>query len=76
MEEIAPALGKLDEGTQEVIQTSWVNGLHIDLSHLESLLNSNELTAIIGSKSTFVRDSGASRNECIIPQFFEPRATL
>ena len=45
MEEIAPALGKLDEGTQEVIQTSWVNGLHIDLSHLESLLNSNELTA-------------------------------
>jgi len=45
MEEIAPALGKLDEGTQEVIQTSWVNGLHIDLSRLESLLNSNELTA-------------------------------
>ena len=45
MEEIAPALGKLDEGTQEVIQTSWVNGLHIDLSHLESLLNSNDSTA-------------------------------
>jgi hypothetical protein len=42
MEEIAPALGKLDEGTQEVIQTSWVNGLHIDLSHLESLLNSKD----------------------------------
>jgi hypothetical protein len=45
MEEIAPALGKLDEGTQEVIQTSWVNGLHIDLSHLESLLNSNDSTS-------------------------------
>ncbi len=42
MEEIAPALGKLDEGTQEVIETSWVNGLHIDLSHLESLLNSKD----------------------------------
>jgi hypothetical protein len=42
MEEIAPALGKLDEGTQEVIQTSWVNGLHIDLTHLESLLNSKD----------------------------------
>ncbi len=45
MEEIAPALGKLEQGTQEVIETSWVNGLHIDLSHLENLLNSNDSTA-------------------------------
>jgi hypothetical protein len=45
MEEIAPALGKLEQGTQEVIETSWVNGLHIDLSHLENLLNSNNSTA-------------------------------
>ena len=45
--QIEPALGKLDSATAEIVENAWVNGidLGVELSHLESLLNSNELTA-------------------------------
>ena len=44
---LEPALGKLDSATTEIVENAWVNGidLEVELSHLESLLNSNELTA-------------------------------
>jgi hypothetical protein len=46
-QQIEPALGKLESATAEIVENAWVNGidLGIELSHLESLLNSNELTA-------------------------------
>jgi hypothetical protein len=45
--QIEPALGKLDSATAEIVDTAWVNGvkLEVELSQLENLLNSNELTA-------------------------------
>jgi hypothetical protein len=45
--QIEPALGKLESATAEIVENSWVNGvkLEVEISHLESLLNSNELTA-------------------------------
>jgi hypothetical protein len=44
---LEPALGKLDSATTEIVENAWVNGvnLEVELSHLENLLNSNELTA-------------------------------
>jgi hypothetical protein len=44
---IEPALGKLDSATTEIVENAWVNGINlgVELSQLESLLNSNELTA-------------------------------
>ncbi len=46
-QQIEPALGKLESATAEIVENAWVNGidLEVELSHLESLLNSNELTA-------------------------------
>ena len=46
-QQIEPALGKLDSATAEIVENAWLNGidLGVELSHLESLLNSNELTA-------------------------------
>jgi hypothetical protein len=45
-QQIEPALGKLESATAEIVENAWVNGvnLEVELSHLESLLNSNELT--------------------------------
>jgi len=45
--QIEPALGKLDSATAEIVENAWVNGvkLEVELSQLENLLNSNELTA-------------------------------
>jgi len=44
---LEPALGKLDSATTEIVENAWVNGvdLEVELSQLESLLNSNELTS-------------------------------
>ena len=44
---LEPALGKLDSATKEIVENAWVNGINlgVELSQLESLLNSNELTA-------------------------------
>jgi hypothetical protein len=46
-QQIEPALGKLESATAEIVENAWVNGidLGVELSHLENLLNSNELTA-------------------------------
>jgi hypothetical protein len=46
-QQIEPALGKLESATAEIVENAWVNGvnLEIELSQLENLLNSNELTA-------------------------------
>ncbi len=46
-QQIEPALGKLESATAEIVENAWVNGidLEVELSQLESLLNSNELTA-------------------------------
>jgi len=46
-QQLQPALGKLESATAEIVENAWVNGvkLEVELSHLESLLNSNELTA-------------------------------
>jgi len=46
-QQIEPALGKLESATAEIVENAWVNGvnLEVELSHLDSLLNSNELTA-------------------------------
>jgi hypothetical protein len=46
-QQIEPALGKLESATAEIVENAWVNGLNleVELSQLESLLNSNELTA-------------------------------
>jgi hypothetical protein len=46
-QQIQPALGKLESATAEIVDTAWVNGvnLEVELSQLENLLNSNELTA-------------------------------
>jgi hypothetical protein len=46
-QQIEPALGKLESATAEIVENAWVNGvkLEVELSHLENLLNSNELTA-------------------------------
>jgi len=46
-QQLEPALGKLDSATAEIVQTAWLNGvdLETELSQLEGLLNSNELTA-------------------------------
>jgi len=46
-QQIKPALGKLESATAEIVENAWVNGvnLEVELSQLESLLNSNELTA-------------------------------
>ena len=45
--QIEPALGKLDSAVAEITENAWVNGVNLEaeLSQLESLLNSNELTA-------------------------------
>lgn len=40
--QIEPALGKVESATAEIVETAWVNGIDLDVSHLESLLNSNE----------------------------------
>jgi hypothetical protein len=44
---LEPALGKLDSATTEIVENAWMNGvnLEVELSQLENLLNSNELTA-------------------------------
>ena len=44
---LEPALGKLDSATTEIVENAWVNGvdIEVELSQLESLLNSNELTS-------------------------------
>jgi len=46
-QQIEPAFGKLESATAEIVENAWVNGvnLEVELSHLDSLLNSNELTA-------------------------------
>jgi len=46
-QQIEPALGKLESATAEIVENAWVNGvnLEIELSQLENLLNSKELTA-------------------------------
>jgi hypothetical protein len=46
-QQIEPALGKLESATAEIVENAWLNGvkLEVELSQLESLLNSNELTA-------------------------------
>jgi hypothetical protein len=46
-QQIEPALGKLESAVAEITENAWVNGinLEVELSQLESLLNSNELTA-------------------------------
>ena len=46
-QQLEPALGKLDSATTEIVENAWVNGvnLEIELSQLENLLNSNELTS-------------------------------
>ena len=46
-QQIEPALGKLDSATTEIVENAWVNGINlgVELSQLENLLNSNELTA-------------------------------
>jgi hypothetical protein len=46
-QQIQPALGKLESATAEIVENSWLNGVNLEaeLSHLENLLNSNELTA-------------------------------
>jgi len=46
-QQIEPALGKLESATAEIVENAWVNGvkLEVELSQLENLLNSNELTA-------------------------------
>jgi hypothetical protein len=46
-QQIEPALGKLESATAEIVENAWVNGVNLEaeLSHLENLLNSNELTA-------------------------------
>lgn len=40
-QQIEPVLGKLESATAEIVETAWVNGIDLDVSHLESLLNSN-----------------------------------
>ncbi len=44
---LEPALGKLESAVAEITENAWVNGinLEVELSQLESLMNSNELTA-------------------------------
>jgi hypothetical protein len=46
-QQIEPALGKLESAVAEITENAWLNGVNLEseLSHLESLLNSNELTA-------------------------------
>jgi hypothetical protein len=46
-QQLEPALGKLDSAATEIVENAWVNGvnLEIELSQLENLLNSNELTS-------------------------------
>jgi hypothetical protein len=46
-QQIEPALGKLESATAEIVENAWVNGvnLEVELSQLENLMNSNELTA-------------------------------
>jgi len=41
--QIEPAVGKLESATAEIVENAWLNGvdLPVELSHLESLLNSN-----------------------------------
>jgi hypothetical protein len=41
-QQIEPALGKLESATAEIVETAWVNGIDLDVSHLDSLLSSNE----------------------------------
>jgi len=45
-QQIQPALGKLESATAEIVDNAWVNGvkLEVELSQLESLLNSNKPT--------------------------------
>jgi hypothetical protein len=42
-QQVEPALGKVESSTAEIVQNAWLNGvdLEVELSHLESLLNSN-----------------------------------
>jgi len=46
-QQLESPLGKLDVATTEIVQTAWLNGVNLEteLSQLENLLNSNELTA-------------------------------
>jgi hypothetical protein len=46
-QQIQPALGKLESAVAEITESAWVNGvkLEVELSQLENLLNSNEITA-------------------------------
>ncbi len=46
-EQIEPALGKVESATAEIVEKARVNGIDLEteLSHLESLLNSRELTS-------------------------------
>jgi hypothetical protein len=46
-QQIEPALGKLESAVAEITENAWVNGvkLEVELSQLENLMNSNELTA-------------------------------
>jgi len=43
-QQLEPAVGKVESSTAEIVQNAWLNGvdLEVELSHLESLLNSNE----------------------------------
>jgi hypothetical protein len=45
-QQIEPALGKLESAVAEITENAWVNGvnLEVELTQLESLLNSNKLT--------------------------------
>ena len=45
-QQLEPALGKLESATAEIVDNAWVNGvkLEVELSQLESLLNSNKPT--------------------------------
>jgi hypothetical protein len=46
-EQIEPALGKVESATAEIVDNAWLNGvdLGIELSALESLMNSSEYTS-------------------------------
>jgi hypothetical protein len=43
-QQLEPVVGKVESSTAEIVQNAWLNGvdLEVELSHLESLLTSNE----------------------------------
>lgn len=41
-EHIEPALGKVESATAEIVDTAWVNGIALDVTQLENLLNSSD----------------------------------